>query len=138
MAKTVTILNVRSRDYTHRGERRPGPVAMGHHAEIVPGESITLMGERDVCFHAANTNDEKRYITTKAEYRITFRIGDLAEYDSYNLVYLGRIVSITEKGVTIEAHGRRHRLDVYGFSNKNCDFDLESIQRRNHATSMAI
>lgn len=138
MAKTPIVLtDLRARDFKRGGHVYEGKVDVGHHAEIVPGESITLFGMGDEVLMAANTNGS-RVLYTKAPYRKVFKIGDLAEYHSYNLVYLGRIVSITVKGVMIEDDGKRYRLDVHGFSTKNRDFDLERIQRRNADTSMAI
>jgi hypothetical protein len=55
-------------------------------AEIVPKKSITVFYEH---------KDGK--IVSDVE----FGIGDTAIYDSFNLKYLGKIVSITEKTVTI-------------------------------------
>jgi hypothetical protein len=85
-----------------------------HNAEIIPGQSITLYGEQD----------------GKA-YSKTFKIGDIAEYDSYNLSYnlsyLGKIVSITAKTVTIQPsfQARRpeptRRLKVSTFEWRNYD-----------------
>lgn len=52
---------------------------------------------------------------------ITCRIGDLAEYHSYNLSYIGRIVSITDKTVTIKDSDetRRLKLDEFCWRNYN-------------------
>jgi hypothetical protein len=54
------------------------------------------------------------------EFSKIFRIGDWAEYDSYNLSYDGKICSIGEKSVTIEAYpgskcAEKHRLDLWSF-----------------------
>lgn len=138
MAKTpITLRDLKARDYKRHGVTHEGKVDVGHHAEIVPGESITLFGMDDMVLTAANNNGS-RVLYTKSPYSKTFKVGDLAEYHSYNLIYLGRIVSITAKGVTIEDERTRYRLDVHGFSTKNRDFDLERIKRHNHETSMAI
>ncbi len=71
---------------------------------------------------------------------ITFKVGDTAEYDSYNLHYLGEIVKITDKGVTIRPQysQRTKRLDLHTFAWRNHDFDLERIAAANHDTSMHI
>ena len=58
----------------------------------------------------------------------TFKIGDRAEYDSYNLSYIGTIAGITEKTVTIEIDPSRcpdkRRLKIGEFCSRNWDFDL--------------
>lgn len=62
----------------------------------------------------------------------TFRIGDVAEYDSYNLRYCGTIVSIGDKTVTIrDDHGRSHRLKFEEFAWRNYDFDAAKIAASN-------
>jgi hypothetical protein len=72
-----------------------------------------------------------------------FEIGDIAEYDSFNLSYTGVIESITDKTVTIIAYKgssneKKHRLDVYTFCWRNHKFDLEETRARNAETSMYI
>lgn len=62
---------------------------------------------------------------TFTAYCETFAVGDRAEYDSYNLSYIGRILSITAKTVTID-HGDRcdngtSRLSIYDFCWRNYD-----------------
>lgn len=55
----------------------------------------------------------------------TYRVGDRAEFDSYNLFYLGTIVSITEKTVTIDTErsyeSKTRRLSIYDFCWRNYD-----------------
>jgi len=73
----------------------------------------------------------------------TFKIGDWAEYDSYNLSYTGIIRSITEKTVTIEAYpdsqnARKHRLKISQFCWRNWNFDAERISKENADTMMYI
>lgn len=73
----------------------------------------------------------------------TFKLGDTAEHDSYNFAYLGDIVSITEKTVTItdrvgEPTSRLHRLDMYTFCWRNWDLDLVATAKRNMETSYNI
>lgn len=76
----------------------------------------------------------------KIEGGTRFRIGDQAEYDSYNLSYLGEIVAITEKTVTIrpkyETKTRRLSLDTFAW--RNWDFNLEETMKQNAETSMYI
>lgn len=83
-----------------------------------------------------------------------FSVGDIAEYDSYNLSYTGTIESITEKSVTFwtgynrtnygvktNAPGtkkeiKRLKLDMFCWRNHN--FDLETTRKNNAETSMYI
>lgn len=69
-----------------------------------------------------------------------FEIGDMAEYDSFNLSYFGPIVSITEKTVTIKEKYRNqnHRLKLETFAWRNRDFKLTSVQARNSQISQTI
>ena len=93
------------------------------------------------------TNVAKQYVVVellKNGEMITmkrFEIGDSAEYDSYNLSYIGKIVSIGEKTVTIQEkglNGRKHRLDTQTFAFRNYDFDLAEIAARNHEMMLSI
>lgn len=68
-----------------------------------------------------------------------FMIGDEAEFDSYNLRYTGKIISITEKTVTIEEWDKvRHRLRLGDFCFRNWDFDAAKVAAENHETLMVI
>ena len=67
-----------------------------------------------------------------------YRIGDMAEYDSYNLHYFGPIKSITEKTVTIEMiGGKNKRLKIADFAWRNSKSVAEK-QSRNSDTMMYI
>lgn len=112
--------------------------------EIVPGKSIKAI-------------DFKGLVEGKSA---SFNMFDLAEYDSYNLSYLGYIVGITEKTVTIvEEHDfdkwkgikagtytkkheydkpHIHRLKLNEFAWRNYDFNLQQTRKDNHETSMYI
>jgi hypothetical protein len=79
----------------------------------------------------------------------TFRLGEMAEYDSYNLSYYGPIVAISEKTISIIskydqakfARGdkvRVHRLDLYSFAWRNISFDVIKQAASNAETSMYI
>jgi len=74
----------------------------------------------------------------------SFVVGDVAEYDSYNLSYTGEITKITDKCVTIVAYkGHRgmekaHRLDLDTFCWRNHNFDAAETARQNAETSMYI
>lgn len=70
-----------------------------------------------------------------------FELGDVAEYDSYNLKYYGKIVAIGAKTVTIQekyADGRKHRLDMRTFAFRNYDFDLAAAAEHNQTTMQHI
>lgn len=68
----------------------------------------------------------------------TFELGDIAEYDRYNLIYTGLITKITRKTVTIESHGRVYRLDLNTFCWMNHKFNAEQVAAHNIETSYSI
>ena len=73
----------------------------------------------------------------------TFQVGDVAEYDSYNLTYTGIIDKITDKAVTIVAYKgtsmqRTHRLDLNAFCWRNYNFDAVRVAAANQETMMYI
>jgi hypothetical protein len=95
-----------------------------------PKQSVRIVGQ---VRHYRNNE------TNQPDNDVTFRIGDIASYDSYNLVYYGKIVAIGEKTVTIqEDDGRKHMLKLADFALKNINFNLERAQARNHDTLMYI
>lgn len=117
----IRIENVRDRDFVRDGVRYSGRVHEGHHVDIVPRESIRLYG-----------HDCKGNCQEKTPYDITFKIGDKAEYDSYNLHYIGVIEGITEKRVRIrDDSGRIHQLEMADFSWRNRNFDLAKLEKAN-------
>lgn len=105
----------------------PEPNDISQCVAVVAGESITLIGT------------DKRFSpgfnkAVETPYKTTFEIGDMAEYDSYNLSYIGTIVSITEKGVTIRHRGegsKTSRLKLAQFNWRNKHFDLDERRKRN-------
>lgn len=117
--KSVTYRNIADRDHVRFGRKHKGAVSHGQHALVEPGKRVVLWGL------------DRNNTAGLRPYRIEFKIGDTAEYDSWNLVYTGEIVAIGEKTITIKAHGRKHRLSIYLFNSKNHDFDLAAIQKRN-------
>lgn len=73
----------------------------------------------------------------------TFHVGDRAEYDSYNLSYMGVITKITSKAVTIVAYPnsnypKTHRLDMNTFCWRNFNFNEADTMAANSETSMYI
>ena len=79
-------------------------------------------------------------VTREGHNPTTFKIGDQAEYGSYNLSYYGAIKSITEKTVTIVPRfgggSRRLKLDTFAWRNYN--FDLDRTIAENADTMMYI
>jgi hypothetical protein len=71
-----------------------------------------------------------------------FVIGDTAEYDSYNLSYVGMIESISEKTVTIvKTRGEnavKHRLNINEFCWRNFNFNADETWRRNSEEMMNL
>lgn len=73
----------------------------------------------------------------------TFKVGDTAEYDSYNLSYTGTITKITEKTVTIVQYpgssmARKHMLSLHEFAWRNWDFNAEETARKNSEEMMYL
>lgn len=118
----IRIENVRDRDYVRQGVRYPGRVHEGHHVDIVPRQSIRLYGHD---WTWGNTQE-------KTPYDITFKIGDKAEYDSYNLHFIGVIEGISEKRVRIrDISGQIRQLEIAEFSHHNRHFDLAKLEKAN-------
>lgn len=66
---------------------------------------------------------------------ISFRVGDYAEYNSYNLSYIGPIISITEKTVTIACQYDKtdiHRISLHEFCWRNYRFKLDETIKQNN------
>ncbi len=70
------------------------------------------------------------------------KIGDQAEYDSYNLKYLGPIMGITEKSVIVRkgnwSNAKTKRMKIEEFAWRNWDFSIEKVRRENAEASMNI
>jgi hypothetical protein len=121
MKQTVPIV---AKGRTFRGHKYPDQDS-GVVAHIERNQSIHMVG---------------RYNNQNVD--ITFKLGDTAEYGSYNLHYLGTIEKITDKGVTIlpryERNGKTKRLSLNEFMWRNHNFNLAEIEARNAETSMCI
>lgn len=114
---------VQPKPWKRGGELHQATITDDLNAEIVKGKTIRLFGTYRSCF---SRGDEKTFDRT-------FKIGDLAEYDSYNFSYHGTIVAIGEKTVSIRAYDNdKHvkRLDLYTFTWRNWDLDLEKAAKR--------
>jgi hypothetical protein len=111
-----------------------------------PNQSYTCVVEKNKsisidCFYT-NVNNPKQ--TT-----VEFTIGSSAEYDSYNCHYIGTIVSITDKVITIDTgHSVRNennervpelrRLKLADFAARNWNFDLEKLMAYNEEERQCI
>lgn len=121
MAK-ISHTQINPKPYTLYGVKHASVETQNtYNADIEPGESIRIYGLY------ANR------IGGPVAFDKTFKVGDWAEYDSYNLIYCGIITAIGEKTVTILGeYGRKAtRLDLHSFCRRNWDFNLEEIARRN-------
>jgi len=73
-----------------------------------------------------------------------FVVGDKAEYNSWNLSYIGDIVKITDKCVTIVAYkGHKgmeatYRLDMNSFCYRNHNFNLSEATAHNSEEMMYL
>ena len=122
--KVIVYDEIKSKDRVRFGAKYPGQVLTGHRAVVIPHKSIRLHGIEGNRVHGPLTFD------------ITFKLGDCAEYDSYNLKYTGKITAIGPKTVTIQAYpdtcnAKNHKLDIYTFSWRNCDYDGKKIAAHN-------
>ena len=93
--------------------------------EVKDGQFVGVIAKKSVRLHGVEKNrwvkDPHTGVRVSGEvaYDVTFTVGDEAEYDSYNWSYIGTIVSIGAKTVTIDTgHGKR-RLKLADFSRRN-------------------
>lgn len=121
---------------------RPSFESQVYNVDIEPRKSIRLYGAyQNHCEYVKNTDGTHTRIEQPKPFDITFKIGDRAEYDSYNLDYCGNIVSIGEKTVTIDTSGtgeRTKRLDLWHFAWRNWDYDAAKIDAHNAEERMYI
>lgn len=121
----ITATNIRPKLRTRGGVTRESTLGMSdtHNAEITPKESIRIFGV------------VKNHINGPQQYDRVFKIGDWAEYDSYNLSYNGTIIGIGQKTVTIAKTSFGNdsevaRLELWEFCDRNWNFDLAESHRR--------
>ncbi len=121
-----TIQNIQPKPHTKFGTTYQSIEKNIYHADITPKKSIRLYGT------------QIQHLPGPVDFDLTFNIGDQAEYDSYNLDYTGDIIAIGAKTITIEDHGKRHRLDLHTFAWRNWDFNAQSIFENNCDTMVRI
>lgn len=112
----------------------PDPTNENEFVGVIKGVSIRCYGK------------EKKYLSggpgspmsagpTWVPYDQTFKIGDYVEYDSYNLSYTGRIISITDKTIVVRKgdhpDAKTARMSLRDFNFRNKDFNLAATQKRN-------
>lgn len=96
-----------------------GNAQIGHGVTVLPGDSLVIWGV-----------DHNR-VGGPVAYDRSFAVGDVAEYDSYNLSYTGVIKSITAKTVTIVDGSLTRRLATGDFARRNRHFTIEASAKRN-------
>lgn len=123
MKKAVKISPLMTPSRKSNGVEYAG-MSSGFEAVVIPGVSITVTRIEG---HDAGTGR-------------TFLIGDMAEYDSFNLSYFGPILAITDKAVTIRnKHSeKKHRLNLYNFAWRNYKFNADTESKKNLETMMYI
>lgn len=134
--RTVVIEKLTAKPIKRRGSviQRTEDTSREFNAEIVKNQSIRLFGWTRGTKCGYDVDRSGRNPTTRPFVRV-FRIGDEAEYDSFNLSYIGKIAAIGEKTVAIESRAgsssKLHRLDLYTFALRNWDFDAAVARKRN-------
>ena len=129
---SMTIENIQPKSRTIYGKVHQGEETTNtYNAELVPRKRIRIYGTY------------RNHINGPQEFDRVFKMGDWAEYDSYNLKYTGKIVGIGKKTVTILSYpegnsGKRHQLDLHTFCYRNWDYNAEKIAKDNAETSMYI
>ena len=96
--------------------------ARRYKATLVPGKHIIVEFFRD-----------DQFVSMRK-----FEVGDVAEYDSYNLHYTAPIVSIGKSTVTFKVYDGKKRIKAENFAWRNWDFNAAEIARRNAETSQHI
>jgi hypothetical protein len=95
-------------------------------AEAAPGKYIGIKG------------GYSNHIDGTQRFDRRFRIGDRAEYDSYNLKYIGTITAIGKSTVTITDHKENRRLSLYEFISRNWDYNQKKIDAHNEEEMLCI
>lgn len=127
-AKAFTISDVHPKPYTRGGVVYGDKVADPetrdvYNVDIVKNESIRIYGVRRNQDSVLNPGT-MRYDRIDKVFDITFKVGDKAEYNSYNTPFIGTITAIGEKTVKIAHYEQNTQLDLYTFCWRNYDFNL--------------
>ena len=103
----------------------------GYWIKVVPGDCIKISKKND-----DGTNTDPK----------VYKVGDMVEYDSWNLSYTGKITKITPKTVFVDKNGKHDhierveikRMKLYEFAWRNYDFDYITKCEENAETRMYI
>lgn len=112
--------NIQPKSRTLNGHRWQPRELNEYHADIAPGRSIRIHGQRFEYWG-------------RLDFDSTFLIGDLVSRGMPVLTnnrfgqHQGRIVTIGRKTITVQIDGRRVRLDLWQFASKNCG-DLGNVR----------
>ncbi len=109
-ANLIRYEELKTRDRVQFGRSYPGRVEPGFKAEVIPGVSVRIFGT-----------------DYNGPFDLTFKLGDVAVYDSFNMVYTAKVENIGPKTVTV---GKR-RLDICTFAQRNHDYNADRIFKRN-------
>lgn len=94
-----------------------------YNATVVPGESINIYGV------------QKNHVNGPQPFGKMFRTGDPCVYDSWNLKYVGTIIAIGPKTVSVQHGFKRQpevsRLHLYKFCRHNWNFDAAAVAAYN-------
>lgn len=107
------------KQFEHRFQFRKGD---DYNTVIQPGESIRIYGSI-----RPGSEFEKQF-------DLTFKVGDHAVYGGSSLLFIGRIVLIEPKFVTIrrfEYGPKVNKLSIYEFCWRNWDYDASRIDQEN-------
>lgn len=131
---SITVLNIVRKPHRHLGRTiTPTPETnREYNAEIVKNQSIRLYGWTRGTKFGYDVDRSGRNPWTQPFDRL-FRIGDIVEYDSFNLAYTGKIVAIGEKTVSVQPEHRSKvvRMSLHEFASRNYDLDLDALRKRN-------
>jgi hypothetical protein len=92
-----------------------------------PGKAVThtgipTYGNGDLSATVVPNRSVRVVLTRRGEtVDQTYTIGGSAEYKSFNTSFFGTIVAIGAKTVAIEGMGRRHRLTIENFAQRNSE-----------------
>jgi hypothetical protein len=114
----IELFDIKYPKRQSRGREWSREVYGRFNADIWPGEKILIYG----------TYTNRSHPATFAR---TFKVGDEVEYHSWNLTYTGKLVAICPNTVTVDDGGTKHRMNLADFIDKNWDFDLDKINKRN-------
>lgn len=120
--RMTTTLNIVPRPFKRGGISFPRENTQGtYHAETSKGQ---------IRIHGVCTN----HVNGPQPFDRIFKIGDAAEYDSWNLKFVGNIVAIGPKTVTVKHYHNSAnvtRLSLYEFVDRNWDFNEERHAKYN-------